>query len=73
MSSRWGGNTATPYNPFGDFTNAGEDWFFENRANENADDWLGWVNAAGSDTLLAIPAYASSLLVTRGHANQISW
>jgi hypothetical protein len=54
--SRWGGNTATTYNPFGGFINAGNDWFFENRAGDNADDWIGWVEAAGSDTLLSIPA-----------------
>jgi hypothetical protein len=27
--SRWGGNTATAYNPNGHFTNAGNDWYFE--------------------------------------------
>jgi hypothetical protein len=67
--SRWGGNTATPYNPFGDFTNAGNDWFFENRANKNADDWIGWVTAAGSDTLLAIPAWVSLLLISCCHSD----
>lgn len=55
-NSRCGGNTATPYNPFGDFTNAGNDWYFENRAADNVDDWMEWVAATGSDTLLAIPA-----------------
>ncbi|KAF9269904.1 hypothetical protein L218DRAFT_1071416 [Marasmius fiardii PR-910] len=56
--SRWGGNTASPYNPNGDFTNAGADWYFENRDNENgkADDWVGWVNGAGSKSLLTVPA-----------------
>ncbi|KAG8988584.1 hypothetical protein FRB90_002671 [Tulasnella sp. 427] len=56
--SRWGGNAVTPYNPFGDFTNAGNDWYFENRKSDggNADDWLGWVSGAGSKTLLTIPA-----------------
>ena len=27
--SRWGGNAVTAYNPFGQFTNAGNDWYFE--------------------------------------------
>lgn len=56
--SRWGGNAVTPYNPFDHFTNAGNDWFFENRVAENgkSDDWLGWVQAAGSDAILTVPA-----------------
>lgn len=57
--SRWGGNAVTAYNFQGDFTNAGNDWYFENRAADdgNADAWLGWVSGAGSDTLLTVPAY----------------
>ncbi|KAG8841405.1 hypothetical protein FRB96_007780, partial [Tulasnella sp. 330] len=54
--SRWGGNAETAYNPFGDFTNAGNDWYFENRGNDNADSWIEWVEGAGSDTMVAIPA-----------------
>ncbi|KDR73568.1 hypothetical protein GALMADRAFT_72267 [Galerina marginata CBS 339.88] len=54
--SRWGGNAVTAYNPFGGFTNAGNDWYFENRASDSADEWIGWVNGAGSDTLLTIPS-----------------
>ncbi|KAG8917515.1 hypothetical protein FRC01_002399 [Tulasnella sp. 417] len=56
--SRWGGNAVTPYNPNGDFTNAGNDWFFENRINDagKADDWLGWVSGAGSKTIMTVPA-----------------
>ncbi|KAG6850170.1 hypothetical protein H0H93_016850, partial [Arthromyces matolae] len=54
--SRWGGNAVTAYNPFGGFTNAGNDWYFENRASDSADDWVGWVHAAGSDTMLTVPA-----------------
>ncbi|KAG8986134.1 hypothetical protein FRB90_004197, partial [Tulasnella sp. 427] len=52
--SRWGGNAVTAYNPNGDFTNAGNDWFFENRKSDagKADDWLGWVSGAGSKTVL---------------------
>ncbi|RDB29655.1 Beta-mannanase/endoglucanase A [Hypsizygus marmoreus] len=54
--SRWGGNAVTAYNPFGGFTNAGNDWYFENRASDSADDWIGWVSGAGSATMLTIPA-----------------
>jgi len=56
--SRWGGNAETAYNPFGDFTNAGNDWYFENRDNDDgsADDWIGWVQAAGSSTIMLVPA-----------------
>ena len=54
--SRWGGNAVTAYNPFGGFTNAGNDWYFENRANDDADDWIEWVNGAGSASLVTIPA-----------------
>ncbi|KAL0576292.1 hypothetical protein V5O48_005701 [Marasmius crinis-equi] len=57
-SARWGGNAVTAYNPFLDVTNAGNDWYFENRNNDdgNADAWVGWVEAAGADTFLTIPA-----------------
>ncbi|KAG6901408.1 hypothetical protein C0995_012298 [Termitomyces sp. Mi166 len=54
--SRWGGNAVTAYNPFGGFTNAGNDWYFENRASDSADDWVGWVQNAGSATMLTVPA-----------------
>lgn len=54
--SRWGGNAVTAYNPFGGFTNAGNDWYFENRANEDADAWNGWVKGNGSQTMMTIPA-----------------
>ncbi|TCD68984.1 hypothetical protein EIP91_009206 [Steccherinum ochraceum] len=54
--SRKGGNAETAYNPFGDFTNAGNDWYFENRAGDNADDWLGMVQGADSEAILLIPA-----------------
>ena len=56
--SRWGGNAVTAYNPNGDFTNAGNDWYFENCAADdgNADDWMGCISAAGSDMLMTIPA-----------------
>ncbi|KAJ6466122.1 glycoside hydrolase family 44-domain-containing protein [Mycena vitilis] len=56
--SRWGGNAVTAYNPAGQFTNAGNDWYFENRVADppDADDWVGWVNGAGSESLLTVPA-----------------
>ena len=56
--SRWGGNAVTAYNPFGQFTNAGNDWYFENRVADppDADAWMGWVSGAQSKTLLTIPA-----------------
>ncbi|KAI0028548.1 glycoside hydrolase family 44-domain-containing protein [Vararia minispora EC-137] len=56
--SRWGGNAVTAYNPNGQFTNAGNDWYFENRvANPpDADAWIGWVSGAGSRSLMTIPA-----------------
>lgn len=46
----------TAYNPFGDFTNIANDWYYENEAYNNADEWVGWVAAAGSKTTLTIPA-----------------
>ncbi|KAJ6540491.1 glycoside hydrolase family 44-domain-containing protein [Mycena capillaripes] len=56
--SRWGGNAVTAYNPTGQFTNAGNDWYFENRVADppSADDWVGWVSGAGSQSLLTVPA-----------------
>ncbi|GLB36669.1 putative glycoside hydrolase family 44 [Lyophyllum shimeji] len=54
--SRWGGNAVTAYNPFGGFTNAGNDWYFENRGSDSADVWIGWVKGAGSKALLTVPA-----------------
>ncbi|KAH6918404.1 glycoside hydrolase family 44-domain-containing protein [Coprinopsis sp. MPI-PUGE-AT-0042] len=53
--SRWGGNAVTAYNPFGHFTNAGADWFFQNRGSDNSDDWIGWVQGAGSDAIMTVP------------------
>jgi len=56
--SRWGGNAVTAYNPFDGFTNAGNDWYFENRVSDqgSADDWVGWVHGAGSGSMVTIPA-----------------
>lgn len=46
----------TAYNPYGGFTNAGADWYFENRGSDSADDWIGWTRAAGSKSMVTIPA-----------------
>jgi hypothetical protein len=64
--SRWGGNAVTAYNPNGGFTNAGMDWFFENRVASppDADAWNGWVGGAGSGSLLTIPAYENLSLLS---------
>lgn len=42
----------------GQFTNAGNDWYFENRVADppDADAWIGWVSGASSKSLLTIPA-----------------
>jgi hypothetical protein len=57
--NRWGGNAVTAYNPNGQFTNAGNDWYFENRVASppDADAWVGWNAAAGANTIVAIPSY----------------
>ncbi|KAF7324981.1 Glycoside hydrolase family 44 protein [Mycena kentingensis (nom. inval.)] len=56
--SRWGGNAVTAYNPNGHFTNAGNDWFFENRVADppDADAWISMARSGGSGTFLTIPA-----------------
>ncbi|GJE93305.1 glycoside hydrolase family 44 protein [Phanerochaete sordida] len=56
--SRWGGNAVTAYNPDGLFTNAGNDWYFENRiaSPPDADAWIAMVNSANSKSLLTIPS-----------------
>ncbi|KAI0686449.1 glycoside hydrolase family 44-domain-containing protein [Cytidiella melzeri] len=56
--SRWGGNAVTAYNPFLGVTNAGNDWYFENRVSDDgqADDWSGWVQGASSQAMITIPA-----------------
>jgi GPI mannosyltransferase 3 len=53
---RWGGNAVTTYNPFAEATNAGSDWYFENRDGGSADGWIQDVIAAGADALLTVPA-----------------
>ncbi|KIK54434.1 glycoside hydrolase family 44 protein [Collybiopsis luxurians FD-317 M1] len=55
--NRWGGNAVTAYNPNGTFTNAGNDWYFENRnASPQADPFLQFISEAGSKSLFTIPA-----------------
>ena len=54
--ARWGGNATTLYNPNGHYTNAGNDWYFENRDADDADGWMGSQQAAGADTFLSVPA-----------------
>lgn len=62
--ARWGGNATSLYNPDGDVTNAGADWFFENRRSDPADPWSGgaadqWLedlSSQGVATLLSVPA-----------------
>ena len=48
----------------GQFTNAGNDWYFENRVADppDADAWISWVSGAASKTLLTIPAYVEILV-----------
>lgn len=70
--SRWGGNAVTAYNPFGGFTNAGNDWYFENRASDSADDWVGWVQNAGSATMLTVPAYVWIIIPRKNDMTNIS-
>ncbi|KAF7304371.1 Endoglucanase A [Mycena chlorophos] len=57
-TSRWGGNAVTAYNPNGQFTNAGNDWYFENRVASppDADAWTEMVHAGGSLSLMVVPA-----------------
>ncbi|KAH9933597.1 glycoside hydrolase family 44-domain-containing protein [Epithele typhae] len=55
--SRWGGNAVTAYNPDGAFTNAGNDWYFENRGSSPDDQgWLQFVQDGGSRSIFTIPA-----------------
>ncbi|KAF7303616.1 Endoglucanase A [Mycena indigotica] len=56
--SRWGGNAVTAYNPNGHFTNAGNDWYFENRVADppDADAWVNMVNTGGSSSFLVVPS-----------------
>ncbi|KAI0821497.1 glycoside hydrolase family 44-domain-containing protein [Irpex lacteus] len=56
--SRWGGNAVTPFNPFLSVTNAGNDWYFENRVGDDGpvDDWSAWVQGANSQAMITVPA-----------------
>ena len=53
---RWGGNAVTTYNPFLQATNAGSDWYFENRDGGSANLWIEDVMDAGADALFTVPA-----------------
>jgi phosphatidylinositol glycan class B len=53
---RWGGNAVTTYNPFVQATNAGSDWYFENREGGSANLWIEDVMDAGAEALLTVPA-----------------
>ncbi|KAF5391238.1 hypothetical protein D9757_003018 [Collybiopsis confluens] len=65
--NRWGGNAVTAYNPNGSFTNAGNDWFFENRVSDpGANPFLQMVSQAGSKSLFTIPADAGDGLLPNG-------
>jgi MYXO-CTERM domain-containing protein len=52
---RWGGNAVSLYDPIGHFTNAGRDWFFENRDGGDAVAWLDAVHAAGARSAFTVP------------------
>ncbi|EJF60741.1 hypothetical protein DICSQDRAFT_147722 [Dichomitus squalens LYAD-421 SS1] len=55
--SRWGGNAVTAYNYEGDFTNAGNDWYFENRiSSPTFEPWHDMVKGAGSKSIVTVPA-----------------
>ena len=51
-------DAVTAYNYEGDFTNAGNDWYFENRVGDDGevDDWSAWVQGASSQAMITIPA-----------------
>jgi hypothetical protein len=50
----------TAYNPNGGFTNAGNDWYFENRIASPQDaSFMQLVSQGGSKSIFTIPAYVS--------------
>jgi hypothetical protein len=53
--SRWGGNIATSYNWKLHVKNTAADWFFENFKDTDNDDWIPWVENAGSAAIIGIP------------------
>jgi hypothetical protein len=53
---RWGGNAVSLYDPIGRATNAGIDWFFENRDGGDAVAWMDAVRATGARPAFTLPA-----------------
>lgn len=53
--ARWGGNHTSLYNPLLRTTNAGKDWYFENRAEEDVEPWMKQMSRAGLKTFLRLP------------------
>ena len=49
--ARWGGNAVSCYNPAAGVTNAGVDWYFENRTSSSAESWIAWLRAEGASRL----------------------
>lgn len=56
-SARWGGNAVSTFNPFKNVTNSANDWYFENRAQENggAEGWMAMVKSKGAQSFLTVP------------------
>ncbi|KAI9034507.1 glycoside hydrolase family 44-domain-containing protein [Hyaloraphidium curvatum] len=56
-SARWGGNAVSTFNPFKNVTNAAQDWFYENRPQENggAEGWLATVKGRGAKAFFTVP------------------
>lgn len=55
-SNRWGGNAETAYNPFKNVTNAGNDWFFENRNDDGAPNFLRQAKSKNVKSFFSAPA-----------------
>lgn len=55
-SNRWGGNAETAYNPFKNVTNAGNDWFFENRHDDGVPNFIQTNRLRSSKSFFSIPA-----------------
>jgi len=53
--ARWGGNHVGLYDPDRDVVNAGADWYFQNRRQEDAGEWLTEQHDQGMRTLLTVP------------------
>ena len=53
--NRWGGNTATTFNPVNQCWNAARDWEFRNKPAGDPDDFVRQTLAAGATPLITIP------------------